>query len=99
MKLNVSVELLKSLNGFSGDQLFPKMKIKIPKTADLTLLEDKKPQQALGRPKISELFLREHESKGTAKYELYYCAGAIGNIRGTLNLNPNYIMFNPHIES
>lgn len=63
------------------------------------MLDDKKPQQFHGRPKISELFLREHESTGTSKYELYYCAGAVGNIRGTLNLNPNYIMFNPHVEN
>lgn len=49
--------------------------------------------------KISELFLKEHETKPTAKYDLYYCAGAIGNIRGTLNIHPNYIMFNPSIEN
>jgi len=50
------------------------------------------------RVKISELFLKEHETKPTAKYDLYYCAGATGNIRGTLNIHPNYIMFNPSIE-
>jgi hypothetical protein len=50
------------------------------------------------RLKISELFLKEHETKPTAKYDLYYCAGATGDIRGTLNIHPNYIMFNPSIE-
>ena len=79
--------------------LFPNMRIKIPATADLSLLEAKKPQNVPYRVKISELFLKEHETKPTAKYDLYYCAGATGNIRGTLNIHPNYIMFNPSIEN
>lgn len=105
LKLNISEEIIKNLNGFSGDMLFPKMvsslllqRIKIPANADMNLLETKTNNEPSNRVKISELFLKESDTKPTAKYDLYYCAGAAGNIRGMLNIHPNYIMFNPLLE-
>lgn len=50
--------------------------------------------------KISEFLGSEERKQGllNVKYPVYYNAGINGNIKGTLSLNANYLIFNPSLD-
>ena len=97
LKLNISENSIKDINGFSGDTIFSGMVINLPEGCDLCLLNEVQQKPPSLRPRISQLFELPDEKRKTSKYDVYYCSSNC-NIKGVLTLNPNYIMFNPSIE-
>ena len=49
--------------------------------------------------RISEILTTQNNNKESIKYECYYIAGNSGNVKGTLTINENYIIFNPSLEA
>jgi hypothetical protein len=49
--------------------------------------------------RISQLLTTDRPANNiNSKYSVYYFAGPSGYIKGTLNVNNNYIIFNPLLE-
>ena len=69
----------------------------MPEKTDLAKLDDSpspkkdkvKISQIVGSPKSHEII--------NAKYTVYYNVGLNGNIKGSLTINSNYLIFNPSL--
>jgi hypothetical protein len=73
--------------------------IKLPKTVDISKLDEEQQTHNTERLRISQLLNSDKlENNVNYKYTVYYYAGPSGDIKGLLTVNSNYIIFNPLLE-
>jgi hypothetical protein len=72
-------------------------KIKLPENTDLNKLNES-PSPAVAKIKISQIVGAKNQELINAKYSVFYNVGLNGNIKGSLTINSNYLIFNPSLE-
>lgn len=98
IKLDISEQFLRNINDIS-DSIYPGMIIKLPKDIDLSKLEEVQKKEPHARKRISLLLNTNKPTNSmNLKYTVYYFAGPSGDIKGTLSINNNFLIFNPFLE-